>query len=268
MSVSFWQQRLKAIENKNSQTAYSLPSGPIPKFLNKFTEWQFNCPSNTLWTIQILLHNSGNDKLNHTLLNLYKNILYCNQKYQLQYNTDWKISNANKNSSFLSQFMAVFGLDETQLFLADSVSFESNSVSINSQVSNSNVNYSGFLQFGKVATSKNQDLKAKIRFLCSNWDINDIFFDPWIAAIAQQGLIESSELPNIKADIVLNCYSASVPGKSYSKTSWQLRKTHKFIKAFPISREQTTLGYAPEDAFFKTCNVDFSFQEYSTTYSV
>ena len=259
MSVTYWQNRLNAIANKDSETAYSLTPGPIP---------QFNCPSNTLWTIQILQHNSGEGSADHSLVSLYKNIIICNEKYKIQNNTDWAITNANKSSSFLTQFIGAFNVDETQLFLADSVSFESNSVTINSQVSNANMNYAGFIQFGKVVTNKNQDMKAKIRFLCSNWDINDVFFDPWISAIAQQGLIESSELPNIKADIVLNCYSSSVPGKSYAKDTWQLRKTHKFIKAFPFSREQTTLGYSSEDAFFKTSNVDFSFQEYSTTYSV
>lgn len=269
MGVSYWQDRLNAIANQSSNTAYtSVPSGPIPKFLNKFSEWQFNCPSNTLWTIQILLHNSGDETSDHSLVTLYKNIITCNRKYKLQNNTDWDISNKNVNASFLNQFISTFNVDETQLFLADSVSFESNSVTVNSQISNTNLNYSGFIQFGKIATAKNQDLKAKIRFLCSNWDINDIFFDPWISAIAQQGLIESSELPSIKSDIFLSCYSSSVPGKSYPKDTWQLRKTYKFLKAVPVSREQTTLGYAPDDAFFKTINVDFSFQEYAITYSV
>ena len=268
MSVSYWQQRLNAIANQDSSDAYSVEPGPIPKFLNKFSEWQFNCPSNTLWTIKILLHNSGDDSTEHSLVTLYKNIITCNKKYKLQNNTDWNIVNNNANASFLNQFIGAFNIDETQLFLADSVSFTLNSVTINSQVSNTNIPYSGFVQYGKIANNKNQDLQAKIRFLCSNWDINDVFFDPWISAIAQQGLIESSELPAIKADIFLSCYSASVPGDSYSKSTWQLRKTYKFFKAFPFSRDQISLGYNSEDAFFKTVTVDFSFQDYSIVYSV
>jgi hypothetical protein len=46
--------------------------------------------------------------------------------------------------------------------------------------------------------------------LVSNWDIGDILFDPWIAAVAQKGLIEDDN-SSIKGKIVIKEYASSLP---------------------------------------------------------
>ncbi len=47
----------------------------------------------------------------------------------------------------------------------------------------------GFLKFGKVVQSRTSTDELKVNFLVSNWDIGDILFDRWIAAVSQKGLI-------------------------------------------------------------------------------
>jgi hypothetical protein len=45
------------------------------------------------------------------------------------------------------------------------------------------------LNFGYIAQNRQVNRSLKVNFLVSNWDIGDILFEPWIAAVAQRGLI-------------------------------------------------------------------------------
>lgn len=54
--------------------------------------------------------------------------------------------------------------------------------------------------------SRQNNRNLNISFLISNWDIGDILFDPWIAAVAQKGLIEDGS-STIKAKITISEYS-------------------------------------------------------------
>lgn len=74
--------------------------------------------------------------------------------------------------------------------------------------------HGGFFNFGNIAQSRPNNRKLNINFLISNWDIGDILFDPWIAAVTQKGLIEDGN-SSIKAKIVIREYSSALP-KEYT----------------------------------------------------
>lgn len=251
----------------SSRTA-GLDAGPIHVFIERMSDWRAGVPSANLWTVNIIPHNDGqsigtNERF--TPGQVLKNVQAANQIYTTYGgSSQWKVED---KSTILEEVSADPARHHIEMFWADSVSFLNNSVSINDNISGENIPYSGFIQYGKVATNRNQSLTARIRFMCSNVDINEILIDRWIAAIAQQGLIESSEFPNIKADIVLTCFAASIPkGAPEPRLVCEKRKQYFLKKCFPISREQTQYGYTVEDAMMHYSTVDFSVQNYSVVY--
>lgn len=248
--------------------AAGLTPGAIPTFLDRMSrDWKAGVPSANLWTVKIIPHNSGNmSNAASNISTLLASIKAVNASYQSRISTEWAVS----NDPDIVGITSAHGGNSVDigLFMADNISFSNNSVSINEAASSENIPFGGFIQFGKAATNRNQSLQARIRFMANNVDINEVFIDRWIAAIAQQGLIESSAMPNIKADIFLSCYAASFPmGKGQSNyVRWKRRKEYKLTKCFPISREQTNYGYSVDDAMMKYYTVNFSVQNYNVRY--
>ena len=149
--------------------------------------------------------------------------------------------------------------------MATDVHFNALEVQIADQMSANEINYSGFINYGKVMTGKNHNMEAKISFYNSNWDINELLFDRWIAAIGRQGLIESSDLPNIKSRIIISEYAAGIPGQR--SDIWHLRKQIILHKAFPKNRDAYKYSYDPNEAgVFKTSVVNFDFSAYTIKY--
>ena len=263
-------QERNAKKQKDASTAYGVQNGAIPVFLNKLKEWKFNFPSSNLWTIEIKLHNDGTEA-NHSLLTLYTNIDKANRIYENTNGTHWKVSNSS-NYNFANDYLNRFQTDKTALFLAQGISFGTRTINISDNTADFDADKAGFIKYGTIENGASYNPTCRIQFLETNWSLSDILFDKWIAAIGQQGLIEDSSLPNIKADIYLYQYSASISAqminnKSTSRTDWQLRKITKLLKAFPTNRSGTTdINYDNNGP--KTETVEFSFMDYQVEYVV
>lgn len=233
-------------------------------YLEKFKDWKYCPQSNHLWTITFLLSSRG-DKQNDvsTFSTLYNNILKVNALYDATYSPLWKITTPNGAADFV-----INSQDKNiGLFLANEVIFNANSVNIIDTQSGAQQQYTGWFSYGKTQTGRNHNHAGKIKFAQTNWDFIEIFIDRWIAAIGQQGLIEDSSLPNIKANIIITEYACGVPGKSKNKGAWIPRKKITLKRAFPKNRQDTKLDYSPDTAGDMKYNVvDFEFDAYEVYY--
>lgn len=263
------QERI-AKKNSDASIAYNTQKGAIQLFIDKLKEWRFNPPSKNLWTVEIKLHNDGNES-NHSLLELYQNIDKANRTYQETNGTFWKLTNSS-NYNFANDFLNRLQNDKTALFLAQGLDFNTRTVNYSDNSSDFMAQESGFIRYGTIENGSIYNPTCRLQFIDTNWGLGDILFDRWIAAIGQQGLIEDSSLPNIKADIYLYQYAASVPNqminkKSNDKNDWQLRKITKLIKAFPKSRSgNSNITYENSGPTVET--VEFSFMDYQIEYVV
>lgn len=239
---------------------------PVEKFVNALsTNWGYAIPSDNLWVIEIKTHNRGltSDIEKSSFADLYSNIMSVNANYKSRFaNSVWGVDLKGTESEFIS------GLDkELKLFLASEVAYSTNQNTITGTANASLQQYGGFLSQGKVLMARASDLEAKVTFMSTNWDINEIFIDPWIAAIAQQGLIESSELPNIKADINIYEFASSHPSNPLLGDEMIIRKEINLIEAFPKSREETKMSYELGEAgTVKTQTVSFAYRDYKILY--
>lgn len=235
-----------------------MASSPIARFLSKFSDWKFCPPSSHLWTVNILL-SPRNDNKGNKLSNLYANICSVNERYSSTYGNKWKVDAPSDASNFVISNQD----SEIGLFLATEINFDSFDIQADPGTSNGATQYSGFLNFGKVQMGKKQGVPLKISFLCSNWDITDLLFEKWIGAIGQQGLIESDELPNIKATVVIREYACSVPGGAAGV--WFPKKEITLYKAFPISKGNTSYKYSSDGSFTDKL-VSFDCESYNIKY--
>ena len=271
--------KTKSANNKDTQSTKPViqtPEFSIMGFAKKMGNFYYGPPSDNFWTIDIRLHprgDEGNEKPNLSLL--YRNIIEANRGYDVNHVTsNWNVGfkasvDDNRKASYIAGFEGSSGL-----FLAQSVNFRPYALTINENSFSSGQASGGFLTFGKIAQSKSGGNECNISFLISNWDICDVLIDPWIAAIAKWGLIESSEIRNLKADIFVHEYSTSVdknihPDENYNCESLVHRKTYKFFKAFPTNRGEVSKSYEFNQAgTFKTSTVNFKFDEYSIEYHI
>ncbi len=260
-----------AVVNRDKSTsAFS-----ITGFINNMQKFYYAPPSDNLWTVSIRLHSGSKiTKDPSSLSQLYKNIIEANKVYDTSNVTSkWGINYGatvkNSPQSFIEGFSG-----ENRIFLAQTVNFKPYALTVNENAYSAASAAGGFLTFGKILQSKNGGNECNISFLISNWDICEVLIDPWIAAIAKYGLIEDSSISNIKADIVLEEYSASAPknlvsDKDYNFEKMVHRKTYRFFKAFPTNRSELSRNYEANQAgSFKTSTVNFKFDEYSITYHV
>lgn len=273
-------------------------SGAIQFFIGQLENWRFNPTASNLWTVEIRLHNDGKvenkqekaesseDKKDdtHTLAKLFENICSVNNKFQQQIGGYWDIEspNGSSNSSNFSQMVADFNNQYINilsanngvgLFLAQGVKYTTHKVNVNPNIADVISPYAGFMSWGISTSGRTAGQEANIQFLETNWNIGSILFDRWIAAVSQQGLVEDGDLPNIKADIVINKYSPSVQHGLYSaaqgeELTWKLRETVTLIKAVPTSHEgDDELSYdSPTGP--KIVTVNFTYQDYKVRYNV
>lgn len=245
----------------------------INGFVNKMQQFYFAPPSDNLWTVSIRLHSDTLTAKPNSIVSLYDEICKANKEYdETNVRSNWGINYASKVKSSPYNYIEDLA-DSSRLFLAQTVNFRPYGITVNENAFSAGQSAGGFLTFGKILQSKTGGNECSISFLISNWDICDVLIDPWIAAIAKYGLIEASGIPNLKADIILEEYSASVPkdmmDEGYDFKEMVLRKTYKFIKAFPISRGEVSKNYEFNQAgTFKTSTVQFKFDEYNITYHV
>lgn len=237
-------------------------------------------PSNNLWTIEFRVHRdtnqtTSNDSYSQSadVQSLYNNIITANQNYRSKIGTDWRVdvSKAKDNSGltssgFLRGFSAI-----NNIFLAQEVNVDGNEITDNGVVSNDISQHGGFLTQGRVILSRNSgSLSCSVDFLVSNWSIADILIDPWIAAVAQNGLIKADG-PELTADIFITYYAASAPRINAKETRAVEMKPQKVIKlfsAYPISRDNVTESSYDFDkaGAYQSNVVRFAFDDYSITY--
>lgn len=246
-------------------------AGALNTFLDKMGNWKFNPPSSNLWVVHIALHNDGtlNANAKHDLLALYDNIKKVNDLYDSTYDSKYGvIVNGANGMGPVRDFIQQSDDGNIGIFLATDMTMSNGKVITKDHISSPNTEFTGWLKYGKVQTGREHNLNIKLKFLKSNWDINELLFDPWIAAIGQQGLIEGDEVDgiyDIKADIVLMEYAASSPGQSTK--SWVLRKSIHMTRCFPKSRENYAYDYSYEKAGqFTSALVEFEFDNYTIIY--
>jgi hypothetical protein len=192
----------------------SANSPTIIGFLSKMEKFYFSPPSDNLWTIHIDTDDSDFSD-GTSLAVLYKNITEMNGLWKKSVsNSKWNIdtlktkaSSGNTAQQFIKEFIGAQGV-----FLAQNISFSPIQTTVNSNVFPMGQQHGGFFNFGNIAQSRPNNRKLNINFLVSNWDIGDILFDPWIAAVSQKGLIEDGN-STIKAKIVIREYASVLPKK-------------------------------------------------------
>lgn len=241
----------------------------IMGFMSKMEKFYYAPPSDNLWTISIDTDDS--DVTDNTSLEaLYKRIISANKMWSTQVNTKWKIDlsaaerkSKNKASEYIKQFVSQSGI-----FLAQDVNFATNQVTVNSNIFSQSQQHGGFFNFGNIALSRPNNRKLNINFLVSNWDIGDILFDPWIAAVTQKGLIEDDN-SSIKGKIVIKEYASSLPKQYEGKPIQQMypRKQYIFRNCVPVQRSEIKKNYNPNEAgTFKNTIVNFVFDDYKIEY--
>lgn len=265
--------------NKAASDSNTL-NGPLLKFLTLMgKEWVFNLPSNNLWTVEIRLHNDGKgDDKTHEFKDLFANIIQANQTHDEQVGSLWKVESPNGEGSVAKEFGDGFiGKvydKEIGIFLAQGVTYNTHKVQINTNIADQLLPYAGFMAWGMATNGKAAGQEANIQFLETNWNIGNILFDRWIAAILQQGLIESSDesMPNIKSDIYIRKYSPSVPDGREVKNAngekqWVLREEVILYKAVPLSHDgDNRLDYETPTGP-RVVTVNFNYLDYSIKYN-
>lgn len=134
--------------------------------------------------------------------------------------------------------------------MAQNVNFTPFSLNVDGQPFGELQQHGGFFKNAKIVKSRKDDDTLKINFLVSNWDITDILIEPWIAALAQHGLIEYGPI-SLKAKIIITEYSAAYPKfSSEQEYSGQMkaRKQYIFNNCFPIQRDEVKKTYEPNEA--------------------
>lgn len=190
----------------------------IRSFVYALADYKYCPPSDNLWTVEIRQHSYGDgDSANNTLDKLYNAIITVNKSWRgSTFLTAWDIKMPTEilqsvDAIYLSNFASELGV-----FLAQDITVQSFENQFDQSTGMDLVGHGGFLNMGRVFQSRATPNTCNISFLISNWSISDILIEPWIAAIAQRGLIERSDdklngTGSIRADIRIKQYSASSP---------------------------------------------------------
>lgn len=165
-------------------------------------------------------------------------------------------------------YLSILSDNEINMFLANDININTNTVSVDSSSASSLNSHGGFITSGKLITSRSNDLQLQIKFIQTNYSIIELLFDRWIAALAAQGLIQDSSLPELRADIIMYQYAAGHPTHS-KKTpgAWTLRKKVTVYKAFPVSKGPIKSSYEPSTAGqLKEDIIQFKYSDYRIDY--
>lgn len=269
----------------------------LNNFATMMQLYQFAPPSDNIWTVSInsvtqMTENDENQKFSTSLGTLYQAIVKVNQKWNEKVASKWEIkvdgaqtsSGSSIADAFLSKFAAL-----PEIFLAQDLNFSPIQVDMNHGIFPQGSQFGSFYNFGRVAMARPNNRNLNISFLVSNWDIGDILFDPWIAAVAQKGLIEDGQ-SSIKANIVIKEYTAVKPvyihntddvvrnlkynpekgvneKLSHVYGQMECKKQYKFFNCVPIKRGEISKNYEPNEAgTFKKSIVNFVFDDYKIEY--
>lgn len=257
-------------ENAGLKTGYNLVN-----FLTKLQKFQFNPPSDNLWIVRIYTYDEkGGVK---DMVSLYNAVIEANKSYSSVVPTKWKVTIPQTKDGITPNINPIDYIEDFQqstgVFLAQNINFTPQSAISLDQTFNQGKQHSAFLNFGYVVQGRQINRSLKISFLVSNWDITDILFEPWIAAVAQRGMIQDGKSSSIKARIILEEYSASIPKQfksvSNDRNEMQCRKQYIFEDCVPINRGSIERDYDFNNAgTFKSSIVQFRFQDYQIKYLI
>ena len=269
--------KYKKIQSIASKKKYTVSdeggNNNIATFITKMQKYEFAPPSDNFWSVKIRVAASlATDAKETSLCNLYNNILEVHKNWNKKMSSMWKVQLPKnvKGDSYIEE------LDNrgTEIFLAQNVNFTPLSINTTNNYASNIQMDCGFLSIGNIVQGRNPHGELKIQFLVSNWNLSDILFDNWVAAIAKQGLIADSSLPNIKADIIITEYAIGNPpnrikGKENHYKSMQPRKQFIFHNAFPVSRGSQEKTYEMNEAgTFKNSVISFKYDDYSIKYII
>ena len=245
-------------------------------FNEKLQNFAFAPPSDNFWTVQI--HPAGQTQ--GGLTHIFRSAKYVNQIWEGNNAETWKIDtksienktkNNNNTNNEVENFLNLSQDNTIGLFLAQRINFTPLSVNYDTNPFGEIQQHGGFYKNAKVIKSRKDDDTLKINFLVSNWDLGDILFDPWIAAISQYGLImDDTDDITLKATIILTEYSTNSPDPTDNKkdrNTLEARKEYIFENCFPVSREAPEKTYEPNDAgVYKNSIVTFIYDTYKIRY--
>ena len=245
----------------------------IPTLLNSLAEFAYCPPSNNLWTVRICEHNYGNGERGKSLTSLYSNIISVNRTWNgSTFATQWKVDFPESMQKKI-QTRFLNGLEGANgLFLASDITLHPFETTVNTSIAQEIRGQGGFLNMGNTLNQKVQGNGCNISFLVSNWQLGELLIEPWIAAILQRGLVESTNGPldgnkSIKADIFILEYSASSDAPLYQNVVMKPRKQYTLFNAYPVKRGEVEYKYDQGTAGeYRKEIVQFSFDQYKTTY--
>ena len=261
--------------NELPKKGRNFPKNIPQTFNSKIQIFNFAPPSDNLWNVTIQPSTSQSigdiNTSNLNLIQLYKNIEKINKTWEDNRAEEWKVSlkdAQNTSKETPETFLKHFCDDEMGVFLAQKINFTPMSINHDNDSFGIIQQQGGFFKNAKVIKSRKSDDTIRINFLISNWDISEILIDPWIAAIAQHGLLADGL--TITAKIIITEYSASHPkytdNEEYDATM-TARKQYIFDGCFPISRDETAKNYELNDAgTYKNSVVTFAYDTYKINY--
>ena len=113
----------------------------------------------------------------------------------------WNIEVKNKKD--LSEYFNMVQERELGIFMAQNINFTPHGIIATESIFPQFQQFGGLIKGTKVVQSIQATDKLSINFLVSNWDIGDLLFDRWIAAIAQNGLFIETAANNKNLSINL-----------------------------------------------------------------
>lgn len=242
----------------------------IMNFITKLQKFQFAPPSDNLWVVKFSTYSKDGENSNVSLETLYDSIIQANKTWTKITSPKWKVALNDKNidvKSYIKDFHTKSGV-----FLAQNVNFTPQSVKVVADPFSQGQQHNSFFNFGFIAQGRQINRSLKISFLVSNWDICDILFEPWIAAVAQRGLLQDGISSSIKARIILEEYSKGIPKSFNDKESihqMECRKQYIFDNCVPINRGSVERDYDFNNAgTFKSSIIEFNFQDYQIKYLI
>lgn len=241
-------------------------TGPIPDFLNKVSRnWGLTFVYPKIWTVRFLNRNNEN-------YNLIKNIGQVLGGLDNVNAGGWdndfnKLGALINNSSNIYKNLLTGGSEGNpdiyvktnnikHFILATKISTPSESVYIGSNSYPTNLNGGGAIWGHFAGGRENSAVRTiDITFLDTYREFTEYIIRPWIVAVAHQGLIESSEFPCIKCDIVADFYAKSAP---QDKTTREKTSVHYFspvetTKTYTISKFKVTQPFLRKSIRFFNC---------------
>lgn len=269
----------------DADTMYSFSSicKNLPvNFNSKIQNYLFSPPSDNLWNVEIklsTLKDDGTQRPNYfgTSLNaLYNNIIKVNEQWSNTRNEGWQVVVPHSNNQRMgvqyspSAYMSELDDAELGVFLAQTVSFSKISIQVDVNPFSDIQAHGGFFKSAKVVKGRSDTDQLKIGFLVSNWDITEILIEPWMAAIAQRGLVEYDDNLTLKAQIIVTEYASSHPKFTDTliyEPLMEARKKYVFDNCFPSSVPDNDRKYGSDGGEYKTKVVSFYFDSCRTIYN-